>query len=167
MQRSRSSFPASGFHSSRTPAPALSSTTSGRRYTLRICAHDADRGKNTRLTRTRRRSPRSGCADVARLVCRQPGDRRIRMLLERGMPEFTARRYLRHPEHFEAQTWKPRASADGRGRRSQRVAVAIIFLCLRARDSAVQPKLCYSISMWPAFGTPARWRDLGWPYLGT
>jgi len=97
--------------SSRTPAPALSSTTSGRRYTPSNMRSRRTAQEHA-LTRTAPEGRQGrGLYRRARLVCRQPGDRRIPDAARARMPEFTGEAItLRHPEHFEAQTLEARAS---------------------------------------------------------
>jgi hypothetical protein len=65
-----------------------------------------ERGKNTRLTRTRQKAAKVGVVQTLRDWSAGPQETEgFRMLLERGMPEFTGEAItLRHPEHFEAQT---------------------------------------------------------------
>jgi hypothetical protein len=66
----------------------------------------AERGKNTRLSRTRLKVAKVGVVQTLRdWDAGSQETEGFRMLLERGMPEFTGEAItLRHPEHFEAQT---------------------------------------------------------------
>jgi hypothetical protein len=62
-----------------------------------------ERGKNTRLSRTRQKVAKAGVVQTLRdWAVGSQETAGFRMLLERGMPEFTGEAItLRHPEHFE------------------------------------------------------------------
>ena len=65
-----------------------------------------ERGKTTRLSRTRQKVARVGVVQTLRdWAAGAQETAGFKMLLERGMPEFTGEAItLRHPEHFEPQT---------------------------------------------------------------
>ena len=62
-----------------------------------------ERGKNTRLFRTRQKVAKAGVVQTLRdWAVGSQEMAGFKMLLERGMPEFTGEAItLRHPEHFE------------------------------------------------------------------
>lgn len=62
-----------------------------------------ERGKNTRLSRTRQKVAKAGVVQTLRdWSVGSQETAGFKMLLERGMPEFTGEAItLRHPEHFE------------------------------------------------------------------
>ena len=62
-----------------------------------------ERGKNTRLFRTRQKVAKAGVVQTLRdWAVGSQETAGFKMLLERGMPEFTGEAItLRHPEHFE------------------------------------------------------------------
>ena len=62
-----------------------------------------ERGKNTRLSRTRQKVAKAGVVQtLSDWAAGSQETKGFRMLLERGMPEFTGEAItLRHPEHFE------------------------------------------------------------------
>ncbi len=65
-----------------------------------------ERGKTTRLSRTRRKVAEVGVVQTLRDWTAGPQEAAgFKSLLERGMPEFTGEAItLRHPEHFEPRT---------------------------------------------------------------
>ena len=62
-----------------------------------------ERGKNTRLSRTRQKVAKAGVVQtLSDWAAGSQETKGFRMLLERGMPEFTGEAItLRHPELFE------------------------------------------------------------------
>ena len=91
-----------------------------------------ERGKNTRLSRTRQKVAKAGVVQtLSDWAAGSQETKGFRMLLERGMPEFTGEAItLRHPGTVRTACSRGGATeADGGRRRLEFVAITARQLC--------------------------------------